>query len=58
MEALQSFLQMGGYAGFVWPAYGLSMLVLCGLFASSLHKMRASERQLSDLRAAGGGDDV
>jgi heme exporter protein CcmD len=25
---LQSFLEMGGYAKFVWPAYGLTALVL------------------------------
>jgi heme exporter protein CcmD len=25
---LQKFLQMGGYAGYVWSAYGLTALVL------------------------------
>jgi heme exporter protein CcmD len=25
---LREFLNMGGYAGFVWPAYGLTTLVL------------------------------
>ena len=25
---LQKFLQMGGYAAYVWPAYGLTALVL------------------------------
>ena len=25
---LQKFLEMGGYAQFVWPAYGLTALVL------------------------------
>jgi heme exporter protein CcmD len=25
---LQNFLEMGGYAKFVWPAYGLTALVL------------------------------
>ena len=25
---LQSFLNMGGYAQYVWPAYGLTALVL------------------------------
>ncbi|HET7203895.1 MAG TPA: heme exporter protein CcmD [Steroidobacteraceae bacterium] len=25
---LQKFLEMGGYAEFVWPAYGLTALVL------------------------------
>ena len=25
---LQNFLEMGGHAGYVWPAYGLTALVL------------------------------
>jgi heme exporter protein CcmD len=25
---LQKFIQMGGYAAYVWPAYGLTVLVL------------------------------
>ena len=25
---LQKFFEMGGYAGYVWPAYGLTALVL------------------------------
>lgn len=54
MEAIQSFLNMGGYAAFVWPAYGATALVLAGLAAVSLARMRASERALAELR---GGDD-
>ena len=54
MEAIQSFLNMGGYAAFVWPAYGATALVLAGLAAMSLGRMRASERALAELR---GGDD-
>jgi heme exporter protein D len=26
--SLQTFLEMGGYAEYVWPAYGLTALVL------------------------------
>ncbi len=54
MEAIQSFLNMGGYAAFVWPAYGATALVLAGLSAMSFGRMRASERALAELR---GGDD-
>ena len=54
MDAIQSFLHMGGYAAFVWPAYGATALVLAGLAAMSLGRMRASERALAELR---GGDD-
>ena len=28
MESLRAFLHMGGYAFYVWPAYGLSLVVL------------------------------
>jgi heme exporter protein D len=28
MDDLKDFLDMGGYAAFVWPAYGLTALVL------------------------------
>ncbi len=28
MASLRDFLVMGGYASFVWPAYGLGVLVL------------------------------
>ena len=28
MSSLQSFLHMGGYAIYVWPAYGITLIVL------------------------------
>jgi len=28
MASLQTFLHMGGYAIYVWPAYGLTFIVL------------------------------
>jgi heme exporter protein D len=28
MPAIQEFLHMGGYALYVWPAYGLTFIVL------------------------------
>lgn len=58
MEAIQSFLDMGGYAAFVWPAYGATALVLAGLFAMSLGRMRASERALAELRGADDEEDA
>jgi len=58
MEAIQSFLNMGGYAAFVWPAYGATALVLAGLAAMSLGRMRASERALAELRGADDEEDA
>lgn len=58
MEAIQSFLNMGGYAAFVWPAYGATALVLAGLSAMSFVRMRASERALAELRGADDEEDA
>ncbi len=52
MASLTDFLAMGGYAGFVWPAYGLATLVLGGMLAASLRSLRRRERMLAELRAA------
>ncbi|MEQ8666907.1 MAG: heme exporter protein CcmD [Rhodospirillales bacterium] len=40
---MSAFLDMGGYAVFVWPSYGLSAVVLIGLLVASL---RGRRRQL------------
>lgn len=28
MSAMSAFLDMGGYAAFIWPAYGVTVVVL------------------------------
>ena len=48
-EAIQDFLAMGGYAGFVWPAYALAAVVLVGLLAVSLRQLRRAEAELATL---------
>lgn len=53
MEGLVRFLEMGGYAAFVWPAYGVTAAVLGSLAIASLRGLRASERALAELEAAG-----
>jgi len=49
MSAIETFLAMGGYARFVWPAYGLAALVLGGFFWASWSAWRRTERQWSAL---------
>ena len=44
------FLRMGGYAGFVWPAYGAAALVMGALLVQSLHRYRKAQRALADLQ--------
>jgi heme exporter protein D len=41
---------MDGYAGFVWPAYGIALLVLGGITVQSRRRYRASERALDQLQ--------
>jgi heme exporter protein D len=51
MSDWQTFFDMGGYAAYVWPAYGVSALALIVLAALSWREMRRSER-LVDLSEA------
>ena len=48
MSALQTFLAMGGYAGYVWPAYAVFFLVL---IADSVSPRLRRRRVLRELRA-------
>ncbi len=41
---------MGGYAAFVWPAYGVALVVLGGIAAQSWRRYRASLRALDRLQ--------
>lgn len=54
MDDIGAFLAMGGYAGFVWPAYGVALAVLGGLALFSWRRYRESratlERLQQDLR--------
>ena len=54
MDALATYVAMGGYAAFVWPAYGVALGVLGGLVFFSWRRYREStvalERLQQDLR--------
>jgi heme exporter protein D len=50
---LAGFLAMGGYAAYVWPAYGLTVLVLAGLLLWSLGAYRRRQRELEHLQRGG-----
>jgi heme exporter protein CcmD len=45
-NAFAEFFAMGGYAGFIWPAYGIAALVLVGLLVVSLHQLRQARETL------------
>lgn len=48
---MSDYLNMGGYAAFVWPAFALSFGVLVTLLVTSLTALRASEKALIEAGA-------
>jgi heme exporter protein D len=49
MTGAGAFWAMGGYAGYVWPAYGITILALVLLLVSALRAQRRADRQLAAL---------
>jgi heme exporter protein CcmD len=47
---IDAFLAMGGYAAFVWPAYGVAIVVLGGLALYSWRRYRESAIALEQLQ--------
>ena len=48
---MAEFLAMGGYGAFVWPAYGLTALIMVGFLVSSWQGLRGRRRDLERLEA-------
>ena len=46
MEGLLDFLRMGGYAGYVWPAYGITAVVLLANWMAARRRRRRALRRL------------
>jgi heme exporter protein D len=53
MSEIVAFFEMGGYAGYVWPAYGLAIAALGGLVVQSWLRYRQSARALDRLQLRG-----
>jgi heme exporter protein D len=49
MDHVMNFLSMGGYAKFVWPAYGIAALALGWMLLDSLVSSRRRRRELDQL---------
>lgn len=47
---VSEFLAMGGYAAYVWPAFGFAAAVLLGLAAQSWRAARRRSDELEQLR--------
>ena len=50
MDKISSYFAMGGYAGYVWPAYVLAAAVIAGLLIVSWRGLKARERELKILQ--------
>ena len=46
-----SFFEMGGYAAYVWPAFGAAAAIMVALLLLSIRAMRAREAALRALEA-------
>jgi heme exporter protein D len=57
LEHVVSFLEMGGYGAYVWPAFAATALVLVVLLWATVHSLRANERMLAGLQQAAAGTD-
>lgn len=49
MNSLSSFLDMGGYGVFVWPSFGLSAVLLIGVFVISVRTLKSNRQALAAL---------
>jgi heme exporter protein D len=49
MSDFGSFLAMGGYAGYVWPAYGAAVVILLAIWIDSVRRRRAVDQALAKL---------
>jgi heme exporter protein D len=52
MQSMSDILAMGGYAGFIWCAYGAAAVILIGLLIASLRDLRARQAEIAALEAA------
>jgi heme exporter protein D len=52
--SVAEWLRMGGYAAFVWPAYGVALVVLGAMALQSWRRYRGSIRDLDRLQGPAG----
>jgi len=56
--ALSTWLAMGGYAIFVWPAYGIAAAALGLLAIGTLRRYRMAQRRLAQMTGERRGEDI
>jgi heme exporter protein D len=43
---MSQYFAMGGYAAFIWPSYGLAVVLLTGVFVLAARRLHAATRAL------------
>ena len=51
MDSVTAFFEMGGYGGFVWPAYVFAAVVLIGLLVSSIKSLHDRQAELRAIQS-------
>ncbi len=55
MDRIANFLAMGGYAGYVWPAFALAAFVMLGMVVATLRSLRQREAAMAELEKSRAG---
>ena len=56
MDAILNYLNMDGYAAWVWPAYGLATVALVGILVQTRRTLKAREREFESLKSSRRGE--
>ncbi len=50
MDTIDKFFSMGGYGGYIWPAYGVTAFVMIVLLVATVRGLRARQATLDLLK--------
>jgi heme exporter protein CcmD len=56
--SFSTWVEMGGYAVFVWPAYGIAAAALGLLAAGTIRRYRMAQRRLARIMGERRGEDA
>ncbi len=52
MQAICEFFAMGGQGIYIWPAYGITAVVMIAFLVTTLRRLKVREAALKAMRAA------
>ena len=55
MSELAGFFAMGGYGAFIWPSFGVTLVVLVLVWVESNRRLKRNERALAEMEKSLGG---